>query len=58
MHKNFYPLVKKVFNNSDIHQAIKIIKSGKLTMGKATLDFENFFSKKIKTEYSTLPEST
>jgi CDP-6-deoxy-D-xylo-4-hexulose-3-dehydrase len=57
MHKNFYPLVKKVFNNSDIHQAIKIIKSGKLTMGKATLDFENFFSKKIKTEYSIMTNS-
>ena len=44
---SFYPLTESVLEDSDLNAAIKIIKSKKITMGKKTLEIEDFFRKKV-----------
>lgn len=57
MKKYFYPLIDNPYRPKDIHQAIKVLKSSKITSGPKTLEFQNKFSKKIKTNYSLLVNS-
>ena len=45
--KSFYPLTESVLENRDLNAAINIIKSKKITMGKKTLEIEEFFKRKI-----------
>ena len=57
MKKYFYPLVDNPYRPKDINQAIKVLRSSKITSGPKTLEFQNKFSKKIKTNYSLLVNS-
>ena len=57
MKKYFYPLIDNPYRPKDIHQAIKVLRSSKITSGPKTLKFQNEFSKKIKTNYSLLVNS-
>ena len=57
MKKFIYPLVGKVFNKNDINAAIKVLKSGQLTMSKKVRDFENKFAKYIGSNYAIMVNS-
>ena len=57
MKKYFYPLIDNPYRPKDVHQAIKVLRSSKITSGPKTLEFQNKFSKKIKTNYSLLVNS-
>ena len=57
MKKYFYPLIDNPYRLKDINQAIKVLRSSKITSGPKTLEFQNKFSKKIKTNYSLLVNS-
>jgi len=57
MKKYIYPLVGKVFNKNDINAAIKVLKSGQLTMSKKVRDFENKFAKYIGSNYAVMVNS-
>ena len=52
-----YPLLENAFNKSDISEAVKIIKSQKLTMGLKTKEFERKFSKFINSKYCLMVNS-
>ena len=43
-----YPLVKNPFSPRDIKEAIKVLQSKQLTLGKKTVELENYFKKKLK----------
>ena len=55
--KFFYPLLENPYRKKDLDKAIKVIKTGKLTIGKYTEEFEKKFSKKMKTKYSLMVNS-
>ncbi len=57
MKKYFFPLVKNPYRSKDIFKAIKVLKTGKLTMGTNVLNFEKEFSSKLKTNYSLMVNS-
>ena len=44
---SFYPLTKSVLEKKDLSAAIKVINSGNITMGKKTMEIENYFKKKV-----------
>ena len=53
----FYPLIENPYRNKDILEAIKILKSKKLTIGPKTDEFQRYFSKKLKTKFSLMVNS-
>ena len=55
--KVFYPLLENPYRKKDLNSAIKVIKTGKITIGKHTERFEKSFSKKIKTKFSLMVNS-
>ena len=55
--KFFYPLLENPYRKKDLDKAIKVIKTGKLTIGKYTDKFEKKFTKKMKTKYSLMVNS-
>ena len=57
MKSYFYPLVKNPYRKKDIESAIKVLKTGKLTIGSVTDNFQKKFSKKLKTKNSLLVNS-
>ena len=57
MKKYFFPLVKNPYRSKDIFKAIKVLKTGKLTMGTNVLNFEKEFTSKLKTNYSLMVNS-
>jgi len=57
MRNYFYPLVKNPYRRKDIDSAIKVLKTGKLTIGSVTDNFQKIFSKKLKTKNSLLVNS-
>ena len=57
MRNYFYPLVKNPYRRKDIESAIKVLKTGKLTIGSVTDNFQKKFSKKLKTKNSLLVNS-
>ena len=57
MKKYFYPLIDNPFRSKDIYQAIKVLRSSKITSGPKTLEFQKTFSKKIKTKFSLMVNS-
>ena len=48
MSKFFYPLVDNPYRKKDINQAIKVLKSFKITSGIKTKNFQKKKKKKIK----------
>ena len=44
--KYFYPLSDNNLSNDDLKAGIKVLKSGKITMGNQTILFEKKFKKK------------
>ena len=57
MSKFFYPLVKNPYRNKDIAEAIKVLRSCKLTAGKVTRKFQDYFSKKLRLKNSLMVNS-
>ncbi len=55
--KYIYPLLDNGLSKNDLNQGIQILKSGRITMGKKTLEFEKKFTKKLKTKYSLMVNS-
>ena len=52
-----YPLLENAFSKSDLSEAIKVIKSQKLTMGVKTKEFERKFSRFINSKYCLMVNS-
>ena len=50
----FYPLLEEPYRRKDLIKAIEVIKTGKLTLGKHTKNFEIRFTRKIKTKFSLM----
>jgi CDP-6-deoxy-D-xylo-4-hexulose-3-dehydrase len=57
MSKFFYPLIENPYRRKDINEGIKVLKSGKLTIGSKTEVFQKAFCKKIKTKNALLVNS-
>ncbi len=57
MSEFFYPLVKNPYRNKDIAEAIKVLRSCKLTAGKVTRKFQDYFSKKLRLKNSLMVNS-
>ena len=57
MKKYFYPLVENPYRKKDISEAIKTLKTFKITSGIKTEIFQKRFSKKLKTNFSLLVNS-
>ena len=57
MNKYFYPLVDNPFSHKDIIEGIKVLKSKQLTISKKTVNFENDFTKKLRSKYSLMVNS-
>ena len=56
--KNFsYPLIENPYRDKDINEAIKVLKTKKLTIGPKTDAFQKYFSKKLKTNFSIMVNS-
>jgi len=53
----FYPLLDKGLSNQDLYAGIKILKSGRITMGKQTVLFEKNFAKKLNVKYALMVNS-
>ena len=53
----FYPLIENPYRNKDILEAIKILKSKRLTIGPKTDQFQKYFSKKLKSKFSLMVNS-
>ncbi len=52
-----YPLLEDAFSKQDINEAIKVVKSKRITMGKKTQEFEKKFSNFIKSKYCLMVNS-
>ena len=57
MNKYIYPLVDNPFRKKDLKSAIKVIKTGKITMSTNVTNFENQFSKKVRNNFSVMTNS-
>ena len=57
MKKSFYPLIENPYRDKDMIEGIKILKSKKLTIGPKTEEFQKYFSKTLKTKFSTMVNS-
>ena len=57
MRKINLPLASSTWNNSEVKEAIKVLKSGNLTMGKNVLSFEKKLSKFFKSKYCVMCNS-
>ena len=57
MRKYFYPLVENPYRKKDINSAIKVLKSNKIISGIKTINFQNSFKKKIKTNNALMVNS-
>ena len=53
----FYPLIENPYRNKDIREAIKVLRSKKLTIGPKTDQFQKYFSKKLKFKFSLMVNS-
>ena len=53
----FYPLIENPYRSKDILEAIKILRSKKLTIGPKTDQFQKYFSKKLKSKFSLMVNS-
>ncbi|MDC1093048.1 aminotransferase class V-fold PLP-dependent enzyme [Pelagibacteraceae bacterium] len=53
----FYPLIENPYRKKDIAQAIKVLRSSKLTSGPITNKFQNLFSQKLASKHSLMVNS-
>jgi CDP-6-deoxy-D-xylo-4-hexulose-3-dehydrase len=53
----FYPLHEDALNNYDLLAATKVLISRQLTMSKKTIEFENYFKKKLGLNYCLMVNS-
>ena len=54
--KFFYPLIENPYQNKDILEAIKVLKTKKLTIGPKTDEFQKYFTK-IEIRFSLMVNS-
>ena len=52
-----YPLLTKAFSKQDLSEAIKVIKTGQITMSKVTKNFEKKFAKFVGSKYALMVNS-
>ncbi len=52
-----YTLTENTLDKRDLNKGIKVIKSGFITMGKHTLEFEKKFAKKLRAKYALMVNS-
>lgn len=52
-----YPLLKNGFDKKDLNEGIKVLRSGRITMGDKTLTFEKKFAQKLKLKYAIMVNS-
>ena len=57
MNKFFYPLIENPYRKSDISEALKVLKSKRLTIGPVTDKFQNSFTKKLGSKFSLMVNS-
>ena len=57
MNKYFYPLIENPYRKSDINEALKVLKSKRLTIGPVTDKFQNIFTKKLGSNFSLMVNS-
>ena len=57
MNKYFYPLIENPYRKSDINEALKVLKSKRLTIGPVTDKFQNSFTKKLGSNFSLMVNS-
>ena len=57
MNKFFYPLIENPCRKSDISEALKVLKSKRLTIGPVTDKFQNSFTKKLGSKFSLMVNS-
>ena len=55
--KYIYPLLDKGLSKKDLNEGIKILRSGRITMGKKTLEFENKFKNFLGAKYALMVNS-
>ena len=53
----FYPLIENPYRNKDILEAIKVLKSKKLTIEPKTDQFQKNFTKKLRSKNSLMEKS-
>ena len=52
-----YPLLTNAFSKQDLKEAIKVIKTGQITMSKVTKNFEQKFAKFVGAKYALMVNS-
>ena len=52
-----YKLINDNFDQSEINAAIKVLRSGKYTMGKSVEEFEKKFAKWVGAKYAVMVNS-
>ena len=52
-----YGLLENAFSKSDLHEGIKVLKSGFITMGENTRLFEKEFAKKVNANFAVMVNS-
>ena len=52
-----YPLLTDGYSSSDIYEAYKVLRSGRITMSKVTKKFEKYFAKKIGAKFALMVNS-
>ena len=52
-----YPLLTNAFSKQDLSEAIKVIKTGQITMSKVTKNFEQKFAKFVGDKYALMVNS-
>ena len=57
MKKLSFPLIKNPFDNSDLQEGIKVIKSKQLTLSTKTMQIEKYFNRKLNVKNSTMLNS-
>jgi len=57
MNKFFYPLIENPYRKRDINEAIKVLKSKKLTIGPVTDKFQKNFTRKLGSKFSLMVNS-
>ena len=55
--KYFYTLIENPYRKSDINEALKVLKSRRLTIGPVTDKFQNSFTKKLGSNFSLMVNS-
>ena len=55
--KYIYPLLDNGLSKGDLYQGIKVLRSGRITMGKKTIEFERQFAKTLQIKYALMVNS-